>query len=239
MIPRLIRRAAASVPVAVVLGFVPSANAVVQTVSNCNGPVIEGVGIVTQDLDCTGTVNENIILDGSKLYLNGHTIVTGDHYVIRCNGSCKILGPGTITGNGSGVFGGKNVTVKDVTFSTAGLAAGAAFKLTLDNVSINGPGGAYGGRGARIVDSTITASSVGVKTGFASPNDESCSKGSLIIRRSTITGTTSADCDGTPGSLCADIVSCKRPRVSDSTCNTSCQWGLGAPCPTWGICTAD
>jgi hypothetical protein len=68
-------------------------------------PAAASAGIVslTQDLDCTGLDHACVDLaSGMTLEMNGHTI-TGGLYGIRCNGPCRINGPGTVTGAGMGI----------------------------------------------------------------------------------------------------------------------------------------
>jgi len=96
-------------------------------VTSCSQTVPHGqTGMLTGDLDChLDSADSAILLDrGAKLNLNGFTVTGGGHGLpaVQCNGPCKVNGPGTITGGGSGILalggpGGSPVTAKNVSIS--------------------------------------------------------------------------------------------------------------------------
>ncbi len=220
-----------------------AAHAYETVISSCNPQLVIGHATLGRDLDCSAAdvVNGSIVIGRGTLDLNGHTLVTPPGYGILCSGNCKIVGPGTITGAGSAIGGSKSVKVIDVDIAVTGGIGVAAFdKLSLLRVTVNGPWYGTIGAATKIVDSTINATVVGALSGSGSMAEGPCRKGGLLLRRSTVTGTTSAYCDGAePPTNCADLVSCKRPKLLASTCGTSCQAGAGVPCPSWGVCSAD
>ena len=58
---------------------------------------------LTADVDCTGSESPCLNLpSGARLALNGYTI-TGGNPGVRCNGPCRITGPGTIRDAGIGI----------------------------------------------------------------------------------------------------------------------------------------
>lgn len=236
------RAALSAALMAAALSVTAPAGAYLQEIASCdqNFPVL-GKAKLTRDLDCSGAVLPNIVIDRGTLDLNGHTLVAGSNYGVFCSGNCKIVGPGVITGDGSGVGGGKGVSIRnvDIAVSSIGAAAGGG-KIKLDHVTITGAViGAIGDTGAKIVDSTIMASVGGVFSGGTNAG-EPCDKGSLLLRRSSVTGANPANCVGAdPPANCVDVISCKRPKLSASTCGMSCQAGTGAPCTSWGLCSSD
>jgi len=73
-----------------------SAVAATTLVTAC-GQSVRGVALLARDLDCTGVDGPAVTLKypSSRLRLRGYTL-TGDALAVRCEGSCKIDGPGTI-----------------------------------------------------------------------------------------------------------------------------------------------
>ncbi len=110
----LVRRLALSAAVVVVLGFATSAGATAYfEIDSCDSPLVLGKAKWMRDLDCSGTFVPNIVIDRGTLDLNGHTLVTGYRSGVLCIGKCKVIGPGTITGNGSGVDGSESLKMKN------------------------------------------------------------------------------------------------------------------------------
>lgn len=227
---------------ALVLSFATLSDAAPREIADCTAIPIEGQAILTRDVDCSAVPHTSMAIASGVLNLNGYTVTSGTTFGIACSGNCKIVGPGTLTGEGGGINGSRALRVENVEISLTGFGAvgvAAIGALTLDRVTITGPTfGAISHKSARITDSTITATVGGVVSGSGSLTEGPCSKGAVLLRRSSITGTTSTPCDGTDAH-CADVISCKRPKLVQSTCNTSCQAGVDSPCPTWGVCAAD
>jgi len=69
-----------------------------QTVLSTCGQEIKGFAIMTADLDCTGFGGHAVDIHGGKLDMQGHTL-TGGNGGIFCDGNCKVIGPGTVTGS--------------------------------------------------------------------------------------------------------------------------------------------
>ena len=214
-------------------------------VSKCSSVIVRGRSVLTRDLDCTSVYpSTGVLIDHGTLFLNGHTLITSGTTAVDCIGNCRIVGPGTITGDGNGVYGRKSVSIRDVDFSVT-VGAIAAFnakgtgKVKLSNVTITGGiGGVYTDGAARIEDSTIAiAGGVGVSSGTTDATG-CITKGTVLLRSSSVTGST-AGCG--PDVACADIASCSAPNIQDgSTCETSCQLGGSGPtCTPWGVCSAD
>lgn len=239
--PSLVRMNVAAVVLAAVVWMPVPVAGYVQEIASCEQsfPVF-GRATLTRDLDCTGTLAPNIIIDRGTLDLNGHTLITGSNYGVLCNDRCKVIGPGTITGSGSGINGSGTVAVRHVDLAVSGIAAAAGGQLTLDHVTITAATiGAIGHTGAKIMDSTITASVAGVLSGGTNAG-EPCEKGGLVLRRSSVTSADPGLCVGAePPANCVDVTSCKRPKISASVCGTSCRAGTGAPCASWGVCSSD
>lgn len=65
-------------------------------------------------------------------------------------------------------------------------------------------------------------------------------KAGATLKRSTVTGNSTAPECGV-SRICADVVTCnKRPRVKPgSTCGTSANLGTAVPGTPWGVCTLD
>ncbi len=238
----ILRRAAFAI--VALFGFQGSAFADGIPLGECHQPggPLSGRVTLVNDLDCSDSVSEDIVIDHGTLDLNGHTIITSGWNVV-CSGNCKVVGPGTIMGAGSGIMGSESLELKDVAITiSGGIGVAAAKKLKLDHVSISGAAfGALFGTSAKIVDSTITATIVGVTTeGPGAQGGGPCTKDSMILRRSSVTGTSGAPCVGSdPPANCADIITCRKPKLSQSTCGTSCQGNGGVPCQPWGVCTGD
>jgi hypothetical protein len=102
---------------------------------------------LTQDIDCTGGNVANCVTlqPGTKLQMNGHTIVGGGAGAgVNCLGSCRIEGPGTITGASFGVnaYGKLDLRGVDVVGNTTiGVQCFRACRATGPaNLSNNGDG---------------------------------------------------------------------------------------------------
>lgn len=267
----------------VVAGAVPVA---AQTVVDTCGQHTSGPATLNADLDCTGFDGTVLTMNGGTLAMNGHTI-TGGYISVQCDRTCKIIGPGTLTGSGfAGVQAfGTGLKMKQVS-STNHAYAGAQ---VWDSAMIEGPA-VFSGNGvalrvgykAKLKDLTISNNAAGVdaannaKTGnvevkgctisgnsssgifsqgtvkatnstiidngengiYAAGDSECVKKSGATLKGSTVTGNgTGPDCGVVQE--CADVATCKQPRVkTGSTCGTSLDLG-GAPGATWGICTLD
>ena len=192
-IPRGLVRTSLTV-LSVLLGAITSHAGPMTEITSCDQQLIEGKAILVTDLDCTSVYPQGVTIARGTLYLNGHTLVTSGQTAIQCQDDCTIVGPGTITGDGNGIFGRKKVRVRDVDFSVTVAAAGSASvpgeklkgQISVERVSITGGiFGVYADRKVRILDSTIAISGgVGVSVGQPGPfTGEPCSPGKRAAPR--------------------------------------------------------
>jgi hypothetical protein len=249
------------------------------------GQEVHGNGFLAADLDCTGFSGYAAIIVGGTFSLGGFTLSGGDFGSVSCPGSCKVVGPGTITGSpfaGIVAFGSLKTSDIDLTNHTAyGLECFKACKLTGGTISGNGDG-LRGGAGAVIKGVTISGNTgYGVRmqnnarrakakilnSSITDNGDEGVfADRSVSVRDSAITGNGtfgatagSSDCstngvvklknaDVTGNGIdpacgvserCADVASCRLPRVIGSTCGTSYMQNSGFPGDDWNVCTLD
>jgi hypothetical protein len=242
---------------AVLLGAAGMAFAQVP-VTEC-GQTVEGDAYLAGDLDCTGFVGEDptgaaIILLSShgRLDLRGFTL-TGGLYVgvscvERCNAPHNRCGPyqirtarcdvfdsvggGVITGAWQGVSA-DSVRVRDVTLSNHVYdAIGVNGRVMLRSVTLTGNNVSVDTDGlVRVYDSTITGNA---RFGIAART--------ILLRNSTVTGNGFVPgCDPHDWqNRCADLDSSRKPRLRNSTCDTS----TGKPYlhdgrRDWGVCSLD
>jgi hypothetical protein len=229
----------------------PPVEAGVVAVTEC-GVRFSGYGYLVGDLDCSGYPSYSVELDGGTLNLSGHTIV-GGKYGVLCWRSCTVVN-GTIEGaREDGIVAFKNakainLTVRDNGFS--GVKAGAAAiverslltgnarlgvqglrRVKLRNVvSRNNGLGAGGNESAVVIDSQIVDNALG---GIHSDR--------ITATRSTIRDNHSGDACGVT-LPCADLVTSeegRRPKLKESTCETSHRGGTFITGDTWGVCSLD
>jgi hypothetical protein len=221
-------------------------------VNEC-GQHVYGWGALAGDLDCPDSGYPAVVITGrGGLLLNGFTISGGRSggALVRCWSRCTILGPGTITGEGTAVGGSGPIKIRDVTLTAAlgGVLVSNAEgtgKLVMQNCAITGAlvAGVSADARVKLADTSITGSGRwGVAVGYPNPwTGEPCAAGRLRMRNSIVTGN-GLICDPASGSTnCADIITCGRPpRLSrSSACETSCIGGTGVPCESWGVCSSD
>jgi hypothetical protein len=105
------------------------------------GQEVSGGGTLTGDLDCTGTDDDALLVHGGTIALNGFTITGGRG--IFCDGPCKVIGPGTVTGStGFGINGfGSSLKVTSVTLTNNAYDGIQCFSCKVDQTSIVGNGG--------------------------------------------------------------------------------------------------
>lgn len=165
--------------------LVPAGRVRAQTIVTTCGQETNGPATLNADLDCTGFTGNALTMHGGMLTMNGHTI-TGGNVGVQCDRSCKIVGPGTVTGSsfvGVNAYG-VGVTMSKVDVTNCGFAGAQVWKLA----KISGPA-VFSGNGlaitsssAKLVNLTITGNGGGVGAGNESKN------GSISIEGSTITG---------------------------------------------------
>jgi len=237
--------ALAAASLAMMLGRPVTAWAQVE-VNTC-GQSVSGRAVLTGDLDCTGFDGHAVIVEIGRLDLNGFTITGGNFYGVACFRSCKIVGPGTITGsqrNGVTVWG--KATIRGVAITGNGQEGVEARSVEIRDSTITGNGGGIrADRSVKVRDSVITGNAgSGVVVGvldYIGHGMFECRKARMSIGDSTtITGNgLGADCG--VSWACADLVSCpKAPRLRGAvTCDTSLVNGSALPGESWGICTLD
>jgi hypothetical protein len=259
--PRLGLRA-----VTLILALVPmlrgSASAV--DVSSCAQEIPPGAtGTLSADLACTPGGVGVLLNQDSTLELNGHSITGGSVAVSLAGKKCAIVGPGELAGSdGGGLIAQNNigrvkVTVRDgVVFhdlGTAAIALGEAnrVKLRLDNVTIrDNPGRAVVGcnylrikaTGLTVARNAAGLCGIGISLIGASITDNDDSgifswKARVRLKDSTVTGNNVSGPN-------YDIVTHRKPRLVNSTCDRSVQLpevpGLATPSsPSWGVCAND
>jgi hypothetical protein len=214
------------------------ARATVQ-ITACGQAVPRGaVGLLMNDLDCTGFVggiaNEAVSLAANaKLDLQGHTI-TGGLFGVGCYELCA-------DGTGACSHDGSKCTIVNGTITGADASGIDADVVDVRNVtaSNNGDSGVQGYRKARAHGSTLTGNgesgirawSVEVTSSTVTGNGQHGVAGSkydngrytrgVTVRDSTVIGNgMSPDCVDA-GRRCGDVLSGTRPKVRASTCNTS------------------
>lgn len=234
--------------VLVVLAAVPALAVPVQ-VTSC-GQHVEGHAVLAGDLDCSNAPQPIEII--GRLDLAGHTITgPATRETIHCLSSCKIIGPGTITGTGTtGVLGRKSLTVRDVTITGTQVAVAAIPTVGKGHALIQGctfDGNAYGVSTQvplLLKDSVISNSAhTGLIAGSFVEEDggfpcEASAHARLL--RSTVTGSGGDPACGT-STNCADVFACSAGDVHlvKSSCGTSCLADTGLPCTTLDICSGD
>jgi hypothetical protein len=104
------------------------------TITTC-GQEVAGSSTLTADLDCTDVEDYAVVIHHGTLTLHGFTITGG--WGVFCDGPCKVVGPGTITGSEQfGINGfGSSLKVKDVTLTNNALDAIQSYR----NCKIEGP----------------------------------------------------------------------------------------------------
>lgn len=108
------------------------------------GQQVQGTGQLVADLDCTGSGDEAVKLDGTLL-LNGFTL-TGDPSfdVVRCvAGGCRVIGPGTVTGGADGVRSDRGARVEGGATVSGNAGDGVRTEKTakITGATISGNGG--------------------------------------------------------------------------------------------------
>ena len=198
----------------------------VTVVATC-GQTVTGSAELRANLDCSTAGGEYALTlaPGATLRLNGFTLVA-PHNGVRCDGACRLEGPGTIgaseigPGNsctaGYGVWGSARIT--KVYLEKWGTAAWGDRMRAKDVTVVNGCNGLGASQTIRVTDSTldglngagIFAPSVRVLTAIVTNSRGGGVVGErLRVKGSTITGNL------------VDLASPNLPRVRGSICATS------------------
>jgi hypothetical protein len=197
-------------------------------VTEC-GQEFAGVGYLVGDLNCATTTGPAVVITGKgSLDFRGFTIVGGEAGIV-CLQSCTVNGPGMLT-------------------STTSVGIGAAGALALNNLTVanSGGDGIVGYRQVRVDDSVLLGNSgsgvrserVVIRGSVVTGNGNFGAFGGLnrrvVLRDSQVVGNGLAD-DCTLGAPCADVASGRKPRLRNSTCDTSWDPSGGA----WDVCVND
>jgi len=215
------------------------------------------LGYLSADLDCTGFTGGpvNAVYQGAAVYLGkksqldlrGFTVTGGRSGVLcdalTCDGRPCSQGPcevfnGTVTGATSGDTGVRGYVprVHDLTISGFNFGIVAVTRATLTNVTVTGAaengvegyGAQHGFRTLTMDGSTVTGSG---RFGVAVFSN----LGMALLKSSTISGNGGPTfCNAGPGE-CGDIFTYRRPRLVDTTCDTSVALSGG----NWGVCSLD
>jgi hypothetical protein len=183
------------------------------SVTTC-GQEVTGGGSLANDLDCTGTEYYAVLLHSGTLALNGFTITGG--FGIFCDGPCKVVGPGTVTG--SSVFGingfGSSLKVTNVTLTDNGFAA----VQCRGSCAITGPAGMTGnGSGVR-AGGKLKISNLAITDNqfMAIDASNNASSARVTARNVTITGNR------------AGILADGGMKIIDSTISNNAEFGVKA-----------
>lgn len=125
------------------------------------GQDVKGVGILDANLDCSAVPDDAVSLNG-RLMLNGFTLTGNPGFdVVNCKkGSCRVTGPGTITGGSDGIRSDNGATVEAGAIVTGnasdGVRTDAVAKVLDSSVTGNGGDGVRSSASATITRSTIS-----------------------------------------------------------------------------------
>jgi hypothetical protein len=221
---------------------------------NTCGQAFSGAGFLSADLDCTGFTGGPLgaaVMVGKRgtLDLRGFTLTGGDTGIAcaepcrkdpsaTCVVPCTIIGGGGVV-TGAALYGiaGYKVSIANVTVSNVadrGISA-QELRLTDSTVTGNGHAGVAANR-VKILRSVITGN-----RGVGVVGSNLFYHGVMTIRDSVvIDNNVGTDC----GQLvpCCDLISSWKPRLKNTTCNTSCDcsfFGGGVVCVDWNICRFD
>ena len=127
--------------IAAVTLFAPVLTHATDLVTAC-GQSVRGNARLTSNLDCSATDDDAVKLQG-RLHLDGFTLTAhSGHAGVRClKGSCRVDGPGTITGGAQGIRSDKNTKLIEVTISNNpgdGVRALKKARIDISTISNNG-----------------------------------------------------------------------------------------------------
>ena len=101
--------------------------AALQVVDSCRTNIVGGKAVLAGDLDCTGE-SWGVRLQSAQLDLAGFTLTGGNSHAVSCIASCKVKGPGVITGSPA-----CGVAVSQVSDLDTGIA-----RARVSNVTVTG-----------------------------------------------------------------------------------------------------
>ena len=196
--------------------------------------------VLAADLDCTGQPVGVSLGRGARLALGGFTL-NGAVIGVRCSSGCTVTGPGTISGNSTGVDGEAAVAVRDLVLSDFTVTAvDAKTSLTVAGSTITGAEyGLVGRRSVKLEGSSISSSFGGVSSPRLTMRGSTitgCTRGFAGSRATLLDGSTIDTSAAGPDARA--LRTWARPRVAGgSTCiGRSESIKTGEP---WGVCSQD
>jgi hypothetical protein len=200
--------------------------------------------VLTGDVVCATEQRPTLTLrNGGLLDLGDYTLAGVD---VRCHGSCRIVGPGTIDGGtitSAGRLLLRRVTV--VNSPADGVVVreprGRGRVTIIDSTIADSAGnGIEFDRRATIVRSAVRGNGLhGVAVSMRDGND--CARGRLTAKASSFVDN-GRDGDCGPAEVCADVATCTAREAklgSSSSCEHSRQLGSGMPGASCGVCDFD
>lgn len=214
--------------------------------AGCESIVATDAARYTLAGDVVCTTEERPVLtirNGGRLDLADHTLAGVD---VRCAGSCRVVGPGTIDG-GSVTSAGRLLLlgVAVMNSPTDGVIVreprGRGRVTIVDSTIAHSAGnGVEFDRRATIVRSAIHGNGLhGVAVSTRDGND--CARGRLTAKASSFVDN-GRDGDCGPAEVCADVATCTTREAklgSSSSCQHSRQLKSGMPGSSCGVCDFD
>jgi hypothetical protein len=179
-----------------------------------------------------------------KLRLIGATVSGNTNVGVQCYKTCDVSGGSISNNDGNGLTSVGTLKLSTVTIAdnvgdgvVAGKSPGLGGVVKVDGGSITGNrNGIVSDRLVKIEHALVRDNlENGVRAG-----ETDCSKGGQVVLKDTAIvrdNAASPDCGTTVE--CADINSCKKPNVKESTCLTSHVANSGIPGSDWDACTND
>lgn len=202
----------------------PPAGVAAVPITHC-GQVVKGTAELTGDLSCAGPGYPVTLGPGATLRLNGFTL-TSDSSAVLCPARCRIFGPGALVRDGAPAGSGgtcrgdsgvvaNHAVLADVALRNFSTGVTAFTSLRANRISVTeGCFGLAVGRSARIVDSTVVDN-----VGFGVRSIDK-----IFLLRSTVSGHP------------RDLIAPTRPKLRDSTCETSATDDSPLYVDFWGVC---
>jgi hypothetical protein len=201
-------------------------------ITTCGQQVATRSAELVQDLDCSASQASAavVMVNGGRVALNGFTLTLGTQNGVYCGRSCRLFGPGTITGGYAAAFHPDfgRIVVDGVTISGASVGV-SALRVSVRNSTLTGNDVGVAAYNppvgfAVVTDSTITGSGERGVLGYR-----------IRLVDSAVTGS-GGSCP--PMATCCDLASWNTPVLrGTSTCGTSCSYQ--AEGGTFGVCTND
>jgi hypothetical protein len=235
-----LRRVALSV---IAVGFLSVQAHAATPVTQC-GQVVKGSAELVGDLDCSAMQSGAAVNLSGTLHLRGFRITGMRRGIgVACNSpSCRIVGPGTITGPDDVIYGvmgleSRQIVLKNVTIDgVKGYGAFSMGNVLATGSTITGCGGFLAAEGGNSGGGVMSHAKVRVVRSTISGNSNMGVIGTSVRASRSSNNGTAPDCATTCSNCpCADIISSTLPVVRKSTCDTSAQ-PSGA---TWGVCAGD